>query len=207
MTGQVKKVFIVDDDVSFLKGIDRLLRTSGYATECFSSANEFLAQRTPGAAGCVLTDLRMPGMDGVALQASLKQSVDPLPVVFLTGNGDIPTSVEAMRQGAEDFVIKTAPKELVIAAIERALARDARERTALTRRQQLKSNFEKLTPREREVLSQVLNGRRNKQIATELGIDERSVKRHRTNLTRKLGVKSAAELVRLAIQSGLRSTD
>ncbi|MGB5562288.1 MAG: response regulator [Sedimenticolaceae bacterium] len=200
-----QKVFIVDDDASFLKGIERLLRSSGYATECFGSASEFLARRTHGAAGCVLADLRMPGMDGMALQATLAQSADPLPVVFLTGHGDIPTGVEAMRRGAEDFLVKTAPKELLLAAIERALARDARENTARTRRRQLQSHFEKLTPREHQVLSQVMLGRRNKQIATDMGIDERSVKRHRTNLMRKLEVTSVAELVQLAIEAGLRA--
>jgi FixJ family two-component response regulator len=145
----------------------------------------------------------MPGMDGMALQATLAQSADPLPIVFLTGHGDIPISVEAMRQGAEDFLVKTAPKELVIAAIERALARNARERSDLARRQRLQSRFEKLTPREHEVLSHVMQGKRNKGIADDLGIDERSVKRHRTNLMRKLGVTSVAELVQLAVESGM----
>lgn len=203
MTGPVKKVFIVDDDDSFLRSIERLLRSAGYATECFSSAEEFLVQRPSGAAGCILADLRMPGMDGMALQATLAQSADPLPIVFLTGHGDIPISVEAMRQGAEDFLVKTAPKELVIAAIERALARNASERSALAHRQRLQSRFEKLTPREHEVLSHVMQGKRNKGIADDLGIDERSVKRHRTNLMRKLGVTSVAELVQLAVESGM----
>lgn len=203
MTGPVKKVFIVDDDDSFLRSIERLLRSNGYATECFSSAEAFLKQRPSGAAGCILADLQMPGMDGMALQATLAQSADPLPIVFLTGHGDIPISVEAMRQGAEDFLVKTAPKELVIAAIERALARNARERSALAHRQRLQSRFEKLTPREHEVLSHVMQGKRNKGIANDLGIDERSVKRHRTNLMRKLEVTSVAELVQLAVESGM----
>lgn len=203
MTRPVKNVFIVDDDASFLKSIERLLRSAGYATACFSSAKEFLAQRPSGAAGCVLADLQMPGMNGMALQATLAQSADPLPIVFLTGHGDIPISVEAMRQGAEDFLVKTAPKELVIAAIERALARNASERTARTRRQRLQSRFEQLTPREHQVLSHVMQGKRNRRIADDLGIDERSVKRHRTNLMRKLGVTSVVDLVQLAVESGM----
>ena len=203
MTEPAKKVFIVDDDDSFLRSIERLLRSAGYATECFSSAEEFLVRRPSRAAGCVLADLQMPGMDGMALQATLAQSADPLPIVFLTGHGDIPISVAAMRRGAEDFLVKTAPKELVIAAIERALARNANERTALARRQRLQSRFEKLTPREHEVLSHVLQGKRNRRIAGDLGIEERSVKRHRTNLMRKLGVTSVAELVQLAVESGM----
>ena len=202
-----QKVFIVDDDASFLRSIERLLRSSGHATECFGSASEFLARRTPGAKGCVLADLRMPGMDGMALQAKLAQSADPLPVVFLPGQGDLPTGVEAMRRGAEDFLVKNAPKELLLNAIERALARDAPEQTARTRRRQLQSHFEKLTPREHQVLSQVMLGRRNKQIATDMGIDERSVKRHRTNLMRKLEVTSVAELVQLAIEAGMPAAE
>ncbi len=202
MSEQVQKVFIVDDDASFLRGVERLLRGNGYVSECFGSASEFLTQLPLGASGCVLADLRMPGMDGMALQRTLARSANPLPVVFLTGHGDINTGVEAMRRGAEDFLVKTAPKDVVIAAIERALARDFRERRARIHRLELQSRFDRLTPRERQVLSQVMLGRLNKQIAAELGIDERSVKRHRTNLTRKLAVKSVVELVQLAIEAG-----
>jgi FixJ family two-component response regulator len=197
-----QKVFIVDDDAAFRKGIERMLRSSGYATESFNSASEFLA-RMPVDTGCVVVDLRMPGMDGLGLQAALAQSANALPVVFLTGQGDIPTSVKAIRQGAEDFLVKTAPKELVIAAIERALARNARELQTQTRRKQLQLCFEKLTPREHQVLSQVMLGRKNKLIAAEMRIDERSVKRHRTNIMRKLGITSIAELIQLAIEAGI----
>ena len=200
-------VFLVDDDAAFLKAIDRLLRSSGYVTECFSSANEFLAQRRAGLAGCALVDLRMPDMDGMALQRALAESANPLPVVFLTGQGDIPSSVAAMRRGAEDFLVKTSPKAVVIAAIERALARDARERDQRARRHDQQSRFETLTPRERQVLSQVMQGRLNKQIAADLGIDERSVKRHRTHLMRKLEVKSVAELAQLAVELGFGTSD
>ena len=202
MSEPLQTVFIVDDDASFLRGIERLLRSSGYVTECFSSASDFLAGCPREATGCVLADLRMPGTDGLALQAMLAQSATPLPVVFLTGHGDIPTSVKAMRQGAEDFLVKTAPKELVIVAIERALARDIREREARARRHEMQLRFEKLTPREHQVLSQVMLGRRNKQIAADLGIEERSVKRHRTNLMRKLEVTSVAELVQMTAEAG-----
>lgn len=194
-------VFLVDDDAAFLKAIDRLLRSSGYVTECFSSASEFLAQRRAELAGCALVDLRMPDMDGMALQRALAESANPLPVVFLTGQGDIPASVDAMRQGAVDFLVKTAPKEAVIAAIERALAHDSQQRVARVHRQQLKSRFKRLTQREREVLSELTLGRPNKQIAAKLGIHERSVKRHRTNLMGKLEVNSVAELVQLVIES------
>ena len=206
MTEPLRTVFVVDDDSSFLTGIRRLLRASGYAPECYSSASDFLSQLSPTASGCVLVDLSMPGMDGMALQEAIAESENPLPVVFLTGQGDIPSSVTAMRRGAVDFLVKTAPKETLIAAIDRALARDTREREARSRLHDLQSRFDQLTPREREVLSHVLQGHMNKQTAAALGIDERSVKRHRTNLMRKLGASSVAELVHLAIESGVSST-
>ena len=122
------------------------------------------------------------GIAGMALQEAIAESENPLPVVFLTGQGDIPSSVTAMRRGAVDFLVKTAPKEKLIAAINRALARDSREREARTHLHELQSRFDQLTPREREVLTHVLKGRLNKQIAAILGIDERSIKRHRTNM-------------------------
>jgi FixJ family two-component response regulator len=205
MSEDLPVVFVVDDDAAFLTSAERLLRAAGYAVACFASAAEFLAQRAPCAAGCVVADLDMPGMDGLALQTALAASDAPLPVVFLTGRGDIPTSVRAMRSGAEDFLTKTAPKQALLAAIERALARDARERSDRARRQELQARFERLTPREREVLTQVLRGRLNKQIAADLGIDERSVKRHRTSLMSKIEVRSVAELARLAAEAGAPS--
>lgn len=203
MTEQARTVFIVDDDPSFLTGIERLLRSCGYATRCYESALDFAADHSPDAVGCVLADLRMPEMDGIALQRHLARSPNPLPIVFLTGAGDIPTSVEAMRGGAEDFLVKTAAKEAILDAVERALARDDEERRERRRRRALDKDCEKLTPREREVLRYVLKGLRNKQIAHEMAIDERSVKRHRTNLMAKLGISSVAELVQFAVEAGL----
>ena len=203
MTESARTVFIVDDDPSFLKGIERLVRSCGFATCCYRSAVSFAADHSPDAVGCVLADLRMPEMDGIALQRHLAESPNPLPVVFLTGQGDIPTSVEAMRHGAEDFLVKTAAKEAIIGAVERALARDGEQRRARLRRQEVERCCDSLTPREREVLRHILNGLRNKQIAHEMNIDERSVKRHRTHLMTKLGVGSLAELVQLAVEAGL----
>ena len=202
MTEPMQTIFVVDDDQSFLVSIERLLRGSGYRAECFSSPEDFLARCGPRDRGCVLLDVNMPGTDGLALQAAVARSANPLPVVFLTGHGDIVSSVAALRQGAEDYLAKTAPKELVIAAIERALARDVCDHTARTRQQHLQALFGELTLREKEVLRLVLEGRRNKQIAADLVINERSVKRHRTNLMRKLEVESVAELVKLAVEAG-----
>jgi len=207
VSDRLPTVFIVDDDASFLKSIDRLLRSSGFVTQCYSSAVDFIAQQAPDIVGCVLADLRMPDMDGMALQAHLARSANPLPVVFLTGHGDIPTSVQAMRQGAEDFLVKTAPKEAIITAIARALARGAKECAFRAHRRELQSRLDLLTPREEQVLYHVMNGSMNKQIAAVLGIDERSVKRHRTNLMRKLEVTSVAELAQLVFEAGPRDSD
>jgi len=198
MSDNTQTVFVVDDDPSFLATITRWLRAFGYAVKSYSSAADFLAQRPMQAAGCIVADLQMPGMDGMALQQALAQSDNPLPIVFLTGHGDIPTSVQAMRRGAEDFLIKTASKEDLLAAIERALARDKSERKVRLRQHDLLQRFAKLTPRENEVLAHVLRGRLNKQIAADLDIDERSVKRHRTSLMAKLNAQSVVELTQLA---------
>lgn len=195
-------VFVVDDDPSFLQGMVRLLRASGYSVEGYSSAKEFLARRPANAEGCVLLDMHMPDMDGLELQATLNNSDNPLTVVFLSGAGDVPTSVEAMRKGAEDFLTKTAPKEELFAVIERAFERDRRERMQRTRKRELLKRFSRLTPRENEVLECVLRGQFNKEIAWDLDITERSVKRHRTNLMRKLNVTSVAELVTCTIEAG-----
>ncbi len=190
-------VHIVDDDAPFLAAISRLLRAHGFAVRTFSSADKFFAQREENAAGCVVADLQMPEMDGLELQAALARTRYPMPLLFLTGTGDIPSSVRAVRCGAEDFLEKLAPQEKLIAAVERALARDLRERRERARRHEVRNLFATLTPREIEVLSLVVRGKMNKQIAGELGIHERTVKLHRTAITTKLGVPSVAELTRL----------
>lgn len=206
MNKSVSIVFVVDDDESFLKAVDRFLRANGYGVECYNSAMEFLEQRPVDATGCVVADLRMPGMDGLELQSALTSSDNPLPMVFLSGNGDIPSSVTAMRAGAEDFLTKTAPKEELLSAIERALRRDLEQRQSRLRKNELMSRFAQLTPRENEVLAHVLSGQLNKQIAEDLGIDERSVKRHRTNMMRKLEINSVAELGQLSTEAGISDT-
>lgn len=201
MTESCQRVYIVDDDASFRKSIERLLRSSGFQTTCYESAVDFVAQHSSHAEGCLLADLRMPEMDGLALQQHLARSANPVPIIFLTGQGDIRSGVEAMRYGAEDFLEKTASKEAIIAAVERALNRDSIERSARSHREDFKARMERLTNREIEVLAHVLRGHLNKQIAADLNICERSVKRHRTNLMHKLAVKSVAELVQLVLDS------
>jgi FixJ family two-component response regulator len=199
-------VFIIDDDASFLKSMSRLLNAVGYTARAFDSAPEFLEylqQQGPEMSGCVVTDLQMPGMDGLKMQEALAKTANPLPVIFLTGQGDIPKTVSAMRSGAEDFLTKRAPKEEVLAAIERAFEREIHERQERGRLRELRHRFHDLSERELEVLSHVVQGRMNKEIAAELNINERTVKLHRTNLTRKLKVQSVAELTRLADEARL----
>lgn len=196
-------VHVVDDDMPFLAAISRLLRASGFAVKTFSSASDFLAQRDADAPGCVLADLQMPGMSGFDLQLALAQSRNPLPILFLTGHGDIPSTVRAMRNGAEDFLEKRAPKEKILDAVKRSLARNARERESHARQGELRARFDALSKRELEVLAHVVQGRLNKQIAADLGIHERTVKLHRTAITTKLGVPSVAELTRVTLQAGI----
>ena len=196
-------VFIVDDDASFLKSVSRLLRAAGFSVQAFESAEKFLEQLAPGMSGCVLADLQMPGLNGLELQEALAKSANPLPVVFLSAQGDIPTTVQAMRRGAEDFLTKLSPKEKLLDAIGRALARGTREREGRERLRELRGRFAALTPRELEVLEHVVRGRMNKEIADALQIHERTVKLHRTNLTRRLQVQSVAELTRLVEEAGL----
>jgi FixJ family two-component response regulator len=200
-------VFIVDDDASFLKSASRLLRAEGYAVKAFQSAQEFLGQLSPEMSGCVVADLQMPGFNGLELQTALAESANPLPVIFLSAQGDIPTTVRAMRHGAEDFLTKLSPKEELLDAIKRALARDTQERGQRERLRDLRARFAGLSPRELEVLGHVVRGEQNKQIAGALGINLRTVKLHRTNLTRRLQVQSVAELTILAAEAGLFKPD
>jgi two-component system, LuxR family, response regulator FixJ len=196
-------VFIVDDAASFLKSVSRLLRAAGYSVQPFDSAKKFIEQLAPEMSGCVLTDLQMPGLNGLELQDALARSPNPLPVVFLSAQGSIPATVQAMRRGAEDFLTKLGSKEELLDAVRRALARGAQERSERVRLQKLRARFDTLTPRELEVLEHVVHGKMNKQIADDLGINERTVKLHRTNLTRRLQVQSVAELTRLVEEAGL----
>ena len=196
-------VFIVDDDTSFLRSLSRLLSAVGYTVEAYVSARDFFARTAPDRPGCVVADLQMPEINGLQLQDRLRRSADPLPVIFLTGQGDIPTTVSAMRSGAEDFLTKRAPKEELLDAIERALARDTRERQQRSRQRELSHRFDELSSREKEVLRHVIQGKMNKEIAADLNINLRTVKLHRTHITRKLNVQSVAELTRLADETGL----
>jgi FixJ family two-component response regulator len=196
-------VHVVDDDASFRKAVSRLLSASGYRVETYTSGTAFLNRPPADSPGCLITDLKMPEMSGLEFQQALAQLGIGLPIVFLTGYGDVATSVQAMRRGAEDFLQKTAPREHLLEAVRRAIERDERERGERRRIRDLRAIFEALTHREREVLDQVVRGKLNKQIAGELMISERSVKRHRSAIMDKLRVQSVAELIRLVQEAGL----
>jgi FixJ family two-component response regulator len=196
-------VHLVDDDTAFLNATSRYLRAMGFTVKTFPSAREFLEQLAHGSPGCVIADLRMPGLSGLEMQAAMSRTEYAMPVIFLTAEGDIPSTVAAMRCGAEDFLEKMRPKEELLAAVRRALARADEERQCRLRTQELKGLFAALSLREREVLKHVVQGKLNKQIAADLSISERTVKAHRTAVTTKLGVPSVAELTRLVHEAGL----
>jgi FixJ family two-component response regulator len=203
MPSPLATIFVIDDDRSFLTAVTRWLHVSGYMVKSFTSAAEFIEHYSSDMPGCVIADLRMPGLSGLDLQDTLIKADSPMPVIFLTGHGDIPTTVRAMRHGAEDFLTKRAPKEELLDAVRRALARDAQTRKHRARLRELRAHFDVLTPRECEVLAHVLQGQLNKQIAYDLAINERTVKLHRTSFMSKLQVQSVAELTRLVQDAGL----
>jgi len=203
MTQAIPTVHLIDDDIAFLTATARLFRAAGLTVAQFGSAQEFLASLTLETRGCVIADLKMPGLNGLDMQTALVRTKNPLPVIFLTGYGDIPASVRAMRNGAEDFLEKHAPKEHLLEAVNRALSRDAEAQERRDRVNEFRSRFASLSEREHEVLHHVLQGKLNKQIAFDLGIHERTVKAHRTAITTKLRVHSVAILTRLAQEIGL----
>jgi FixJ family two-component response regulator len=196
-------VHLVDDDESWLRALARMLAAEGFPVQAFPSGAALLAGVGRESRGCIVADLQMPGLDGIQLQAELARAEVRLPIVFLSGHGDIPQSVRAMKQGAVDFLVKQAPREEVVAAVRRALERDVAESGLRVRQDELKRRFARLTRREQEVLGGVVRGLMNKQIAARLGISERTVKMHRTSITGKVGVHSAAQLATLAQEAGL----
>jgi FixJ family two-component response regulator len=198
--------FLVDDDGGVLRALGRLLRAAGYETQAFASAQHFLAQYDPNVSGCVILDLTMPGIDGLALQQTLAETYANPPVIFLTGTADIACSVRAMKAGAVDFLTKPVDGKQLLAAVERARVKDAAARGARQDREAFNLRIAKLTPRERQVLEHVVLGRLNKQIAATLGTVEKTIKVHRGRVMAKLEVHSVAELVRLTERAGLRPT-
>lgn len=200
-------VHLIDDDESFLRSMERRLRGHGYAVATYPSVADFLMRPDHEGPGCVLTDLQMPKRDGFDLQETLAKSPNPLPVVFVTGKGDIPTSVRAMRAGAEDFLTKRVAIGDLVAAIERSIHRDLRDREARSRRAQARAMIAKLTDRELQMLLGIVKGMPNKEMAVEYGLSERTVKYHRTVLTRRLDVYTSVDLTRLVQDAGISTEE
>jgi len=196
MRGTEPWVSVVDDDELVLRSLERILKSGGFAVRTFPSPHEFLAQR-PAGPGCLLLDMSMPGLSGLELQKRLADSADPCPVVFLSGQTDIPSTVEAMKAGAVDFLTKPVERDRLLSSVRAALDRDATERATRERRECVATHVASLTAREREVLALVADGLLNKQIAARLGTAEKTVKVHRARAMRKMGAGSVAELVRL----------
>jgi FixJ family two-component response regulator len=191
-------IHIVDDDESMRTSLLRLLGAAGFEARGYGSTGDFLLQPPPDRPGCVLLDLRLPGPSGLELQAALKRQGVALPVIFLTGHGDVASSVRAMQAGAVDFLTKPVKRDALFGAIRRALERGALEHARREEAEDLRARFASLTPREREIVDAVASGKLNKQVARELGIAERTVKLHRASAMAKLGVGSSAALGRLA---------
>jgi FixJ family two-component response regulator len=196
-------VFIVDDDVSVRKSLTRLLAAAGYATVAFASAREFLAQEPPEGPRCLVLDVRMPGTSGLDLQEALAGTRHRMSIVFITGYGDVAASVKAMKEGAVDFLTKPFEPKDLLAAVERALAKDMRDLGHETRNKDVQERVKRLSPRETEVFALVVAGMPNKRIASYLGIGEKTVKVHRARVMEKMQARSVAELVRLADEVGV----
>jgi len=194
-------IHVVDDDDSFRTAIGRQLKTAGYRVKEYAGAAEFLMDppEEPGPA-CVLLDLNLPGPSGLDLQEAMVRRGGALPIIFLTGHGDVRQSVRAMRQGAVDFLTKPIPREELLASVREALARQALNADAGRRRREVAARFARLTAREREVFDDVVAGRLSKQIASRLGISERTIKAHRARIMTKMEVSSLAELGRVAAE-------
>jgi FixJ family two-component response regulator len=204
MTEAHPTVFVVDDDDAVRRSILRLMKSAGYRAESFASADEFIKcwKRNP-LTGCVVLDLQMPGIDGLQLQQELINSTQAIPIIFITGHGDVPSSVKAMKAGAVDFFSKPFNGEDLLRAVREAIERDHQARTERSERLSAAARLATLTPREREVMERVVRGMLNKQIAAALGASEKTIKIHRGRMMRKMKVQSVAELVRVTEKIGM----
>jgi FixJ family two-component response regulator len=203
MTGANSMVYVVDDDPSIRRALSRLIRSLDIDCETFGLAQEVLDRLSHSAPGCILLDVMMPGLSGLELQQELARRGVRIPVVFISGQGDIPTSVSAMKAGATDYLTKPIDERDLIAAIEHALAKDKSIRAGQSELDGIRERLDGLTPREYEVFQKVVVGRLNKQIAADLGTGEKTIKVHRARVMSKMRVSSVAELARLAERAGV----
>ena len=207
MTLPAAMVFVVDDDASVRKSLSRVISEAGYRVQAFSSPRDFLERGPEPGPSCLVLDVRMPGVTGLELQQTLARAVHEIPVVFITGHGDIPMSVQAMKAGAVDFLTKPFAAKDLLDAIRRAVAKDTQDLGTEAREEEIRARVKRLTPRESQVFALVVTGMLNKQIAVELGIGEKTVKVHRARVMEKMQAASVAALVRLADAAGIIVTN
>ena len=193
-------VHLIDDDQMFRRALAAMLEAAGYAVEQYASAGEFLLQDAPRAPGCIILDLQMPGPSGLELHEALARRRDSLPVVFLSGYGDVPTTARAMKTGAVDFLTKPVQRDMMLAAVQAAIRRDANRRTKERQKREVQSRFTSLSAREAQIFWSIVDGKVNKQIARDLNIAERTVKTYRAQMMLKMRARSVAELARMATE-------
>ena len=201
MTKTEPTVFIVDDDEAIRDSLQMLMSSVGLESACYASAQEFLTDYDPDQPGCLVLDVRMPGMSGIDLQERLVAMQSILPIIFITGHGEVPMAVHAMRAGAVDFVQKPFSEQALLDQIHRAVEQDSKSRALLGRRDAIVERVASLTPRERQVMGMVIDGMANKVIAIDLGVSERTVEIHRARVMQKMGAESLPHLVRMAIEA------
>ncbi|HKZ74185.1 MAG TPA: response regulator transcription factor [Steroidobacteraceae bacterium] len=203
MKERVPTVFVVDDDEAVRGALRLLLKSVGLTAAAFASAQEFLASYSPGQPGCLVLDVRMPGMSGLELQHQLNLRGAILPVIFITGHGDVPMAVEAMQHGAFDFVQKPFRDQELLERVQRALEKDRLAREQLRQTESIRARLDALTPREREVLLLMVQGKANKVMAADLGVSQRTVEIHRARVMDKMQARALAQLVRMAMDAGV----
>ncbi|MEC7816219.1 MAG: response regulator FixJ [Pseudomonadota bacterium] len=199
MTDIQQTVYVVEDDEAVRDSLELLLKSDGKPVKTYESANAFLKDYSDKMAGCIVLDIRMPGMDGMELQKKLNDKHSILPIIFVTGHGDVPMAVDAMKEGAVDFIQKPYREEALLEKIEAALAQDLEQRKSLDEKQEIVRRVKSLTPREREIMDRMIAGQANKVIAIELEISQRTVEIHRSRVMHKMGTHSLAHLVRMVL--------